>query len=712
MGEALRPSKALHMDQDISSDEEGQPHRATATPHRCNSVSEDLGRPCSFLVNVPKTRALILRQEDTDGDERVTIEDRGPKHLLLPSVNSGGFQRRSVKGNYMVSTLLQELSLLEAQPQQPGQKHVIISERQLQEHPVERLTRMIKQYFWPALVRRVDATGLAQICSDPKNRSSDKRPRIYVPHADQRALAYFTKLATGNGVPDLEVVQLPATITPEYVVSINEHPGILALDLYEDVVGGARVLRGRPFIVPGGRFNEMYGWDSYFATLGLLDGAEEDVSMLAVAKAMGDNFVYQIRHYGKILNANRSYYLLRSQPPFLTDFALRVYERLSLLTDPALRHSILGDETAEAWLTKLMQAAIAEYRGVWMAPPRLVAHIGLSRYCSGGRGVPPETEESHFDSCLRAFAQKYGLSVHDFVQRYNRGELVEPELDEYFMHDGAVRESGHDTTYRLDGRAANLCTIDLCALLYKYESDIADFLERFGPCLPGEETAARWREAAEARRRLADQYLWSEERGMYFDYDFVQRRQICYESATTFWALWAGLCSPAQAARLVREALPKFEMPGGLVSGTRASLGEISLDRPTRQWDYPTGWAPHQMLLWSGLLRYGYAEEASRLAYRWLYMITRAFCDFNGTVPEKFDVVKMSHRVNAEYGNVGTDFKRVPREGFAWMNASYLVGMRYLSRLQRRALGALVPPDSLIESQASLGRQRGAEIPQ
>ncbi|KAG1061369.1 hypothetical protein G6F42_027698 [Rhizopus arrhizus] len=103
---------------------------------------------------------------------------------------------------------------------------------------------------------------------------------------------------------------------------------------------------GVPFVVPGGRFNEMYGWDSYFESLGLLaDGKVE------LAKGMAENFAYEIKHYGKILNANRSYYLSRSQPPFLTDMAIRVYEQL----DPAL------EKENKAWLRDILKSAIKEY---------------------------------------------------------------------------------------------------------------------------------------------------------------------------------------------------------------------------------------------------------------------------------------------------------------------------------------------------------------
>ncbi|CAG8741022.1 17198_t:CDS:1, partial [Acaulospora morrowiae] len=90
---------------------------------------------------------------------------------------------------------------------------------------------------------------------------------------------------------------------------------------------------------------------------------------------------------------------------------------------------------------------------------------------------------------------------------------------------------------------------------------------------------------------------------------------------------------------------------------------------------------------------YGFMTEARRLAYRWCYTITKSFVDFNGVVPEKYDVVTLNHQVQVEYGNVGIDFKFVPREGFGWMNASYEVGLSYLTTHMRRALGACTSPE-------------------
>ena len=318
----------------------------------------------------------------------------------------------------------------------------------------------------------------------------------------------------------------------------------------------------------------------------LIDGKEK------LAKSMVINFCFEIEHYGKILNANRSYYLCRSQPPFLTDMALRVYKKIKHEPD------------ACEFLKTSTLAAIKEYYTVWMSAPRYDPITGLSRYRPDGLGVPPETEPSHFDSTLRPFAEKNNMSIEDFIIAYNDGVVKEPQLDEYFLHDRAVRESGHDTSYRLEGCCANLATIDLNSLLYKYETDISRIIyEKFGDRLvipaqfavPGipELTAgnimssANWDRRAKKRKLRIDKFLWNSAKGMYFDYDTIKQQQITYETATVFWAMWAGVSSPGQAARLVEVAMPKFEELGGLSSGTEESRGVIGIDRPNRQWDYP-----------------------------------------------------------------------------------------------------------------------------
>jgi alpha,alpha-trehalase len=312
-----------------------------------------------FLINVEKTKDQLLKQEDTNEDDQVTVNDKGPKVMKLGSLTSQGIKRYDVRGTYMISNLLQELALASAE----GHEEIILDEERLNENPVDRLSRMIKHLYWKNLTRSIDEKGLRNITKDPKY--DEDACRIYIPHDDMFALDYFIHISTISDMR-LEVVKLPKHITPEYVKSINDKPGILALKLLKD----GDTVHGCPFIVPGGRFNEMYGWDSYFEALGLLiDG------FVDLAKSMVDNFVYEITHYGKILNANRTYYLTRSQPPFLTDMALQVYKRLP------------KDENSLEWLKEVMEAAISEYKNVWTCAPRYIESTGLSRYYCEGIGM-------------------------------------------------------------------------------------------------------------------------------------------------------------------------------------------------------------------------------------------------------------------------------------------------------------------------------------
>ena len=192
-----------------------------------------------------------------------------------------------------------------------------------------------------------------------------------------------------------------------------------------------------------------------------------------------------------------------------------------------------------------------------------------------------------------------------------------------------------------------------------------------------------------------NQYLWDSTAGMYFDYDFTKNEEHRYVSATTFYPLWAKLASADQARALLQHALPLLEMPGGVAGSSEESRGTITADHPLRQWDYPYGWAPHQMLTWQGFLNYGYTNEARRLIYEWLYTITLNATQYGGTIPEKFDVTRRSHRVFAEYGNVGTTFSYITREGFGWTNASFQIGMGLLPAEYVGDLNRVIPPEWL-----------------
>jgi alpha,alpha-trehalase len=322
----------------------------------------------------------------------------------------------------------------------------------------------------------------------------------------------------------VRVERLPAKITPEYGRSLDGKHGLLVLAMKRTPKGEYAAV---PFVVPGGRFNEMYGWDSYFITLGLLADGRVDL-----ARSMVDNLVYQINHFGKILNANRTYYLTRSQPPFLTTMALAVYK------------SLPKNEENKAWLTKVFAAAIKEYHGVWLDQAH-ITDTGLSRYYGGGLGPPPEVEPGHFDAIYMPFALEKGLTVREFEKLYKAGQISVPELDKFFTHDRAVRESGHDTTYRWDvggDRCADFVTVDLNSLLYKIELDIGRTIEHeFGGKLQlpdgAIEISRTWYNRAQKRKELIQKYLWDEESGLFFDYDFIRKKRHQYVSSTCLSAM-------------------------------------------------------------------------------------------------------------------------------------------------------------------------------
>lgn len=631
-----------------------------------------------FHVRVETAILELLDDEDIDNDKKITIDDkhiagtlRGDKQHVVTDLEG---KRHHIEGTYFLSTLLQELSLA----RDAGRDTVFVRFDRIYEPPIQRISRFIRELYWDGLTRRIDETHLPRILKDEKIRTLDGQNYLYVPATDPEGFTYLSGVAQRNPGFRLQVVLLPDTLTPSFIRSLKGKHGLLslALERTEDCS-----MQGVPFVVPGGRFNEMYGWDSYFEALGLLEDGRLDL-----AKGMVDNFVYQIDHYGKILNANRTYYLTRSQPPFLTSMIRAVYDRMP------------RTEGSRAWLRQGLEAAIKEYKAVWMGSERLT-ETGLSRYYDSGEGPPPEVEPGHFDAVFARFADAMGMDPKAFEQQYRAGALHVPELDAYFKHDRAMRESGHDTSNRLEGLCADLVTVDLNSLLYRIEIDVAEILEReFGgaAALGGvEEHFEEWKLRAAVRAKRMTELMWNPERGMFFDYNVRIRSQHRFISATTLYPLWAGLADDHQARLLVDSALSKLEMPGGLVSTSMESRGPVAEDRPARQWDYPNGWPPHQILAWAGLNRYGYHREAQRLAYRWLFMITRGAVDYHGTVPEKFDVFDMTHAVFAEYGNVGTTFSYITREGFGWMNASYQVGLALLPAELREKLELLTSPEQV-----------------
>ncbi len=433
------------------------------------------------------------------------------------------------------------------------------------------------------------------------------------------------------------------------------------------------------YVVPGGRFNEMYGWDSYFILLGLVHDHQSDL-----ARGMVENFFFEIENYGAVLNANRTYFFSRSQPPFLTSMIREIYEAPASPEqvagpDPSFKPSDGAPKRAgtldPAWLAHAYAMAQRDY-ALWTSPIHTAGTTGLSRYHDLGEGPVPEMadDSSYYPDVLRYLLAHPTVNPEYLVLDSKDAAVVaQTSCDTatskvcaaavvqghrlsaaYFRGDRADRESGFDTTFRwgaFSGSADQFAPICLNALLFKYEKDMA----HFATLLKRPAEAAGWEKKAAARRAAIDKYLWNEAAGEYFDYNFVTKQQSTYKYVTTFYPLWAGLASTAQAAAVERH-LADFERPAGLAMSTTAS---------GVQWDQPFGWAPENWLAVAGLEKAGFHTDATRIARAFSGVIEENYAH-DGTMREKYNVVSGSGNVAVAAGYKSNVV------GFGWTNGVYL----------------------------------------
>jgi len=393
-----------------------------------------------------------------------------------------------------------------------------------------------------------------------------------------------------------------------------------------------------PYVVPGGRFNEMYGWDSYFIVLGLLHDEKT-----ALAKDMVDNFLYEIRNYGRILNANRTYYLTRSQPPFLTGMLLAVFKAT-------------GDQE---WLRQALPAVIQTYE-FWTSGPHLTEATGLSRYWDFGEGAAAEVLSAEKDSegrnhydLVKAYFRAHDVSDYDLTQYFDRAHDQFKPL--FYKGDRSMRESGFDPSNRFGPFNIDIIhynPVCLNSLLYLMETQTGEILDSLGR---GAE-AQVWRERSAQRAARINRLLWDEPSGLYADYNFELKKRRAYPFLTTFFPLWAGIATPAQAAR-VKANLGLFEEPGGLRTSTFVS---------GNQWDAPFGWAPLEMIAVEGLRRYGFSADAERISRAFLSLVRESY-QREGVIVEKYDVTA---RGTATADTIRFGY-RSNEVGFGWTNAVF-----------------------------------------
>jgi alpha,alpha-trehalase len=227
------------------------------------------------------------------------------------------------------------------------------------------------------------------------------------------------------------------------------------------------------------------------------------------------------------------------------------------------------------------------------------------------------------------------------------------------LHDLAEAESGWDMTPRFERNCLDYYPIDLNSLLYKYETDFA----RAAAIFDNKSESESWLTAAAQRKLLVDKLMWSKTRGMYFDYNFMKKERGASWSLAAYYALWSGMADANQAAALVRN-LNKFERAGGLTTTTRPLIDLSMFGSVKTQWAHPNGWAPLHYLVVDGLERYGYHNNASKIARKWLATNVR-WHEKHGVFLEKYNVVNVDRRpVEGVYPS---------QTGFGWTNAVFTI---------------------------------------
>lgn len=354
-----------------------------------------------------------------------------------------------------------------------------------------------------------------------------------------------------------------------------------------------------PFTSPCAKdtFKELFYWDTYFMNVGLLR-----IGMQQQAQNNTDDLLFLADKLGFIPNANRRSMCNRSQPPWL---ALMVRDIFAATGD-------------KQWLRGAYAAMTKEHE-FWMT--KRITPLGLNR---------------HFNSATK----KELLGFYNFLasERFRGLVVATPgEKVAFSSHSLSEAESGWDFNPRFDRRCEDFCPVDLNANLYLYETILADISKVLEN---GAEAA--WREKAEQRKKLMQEYLWNEEVGCYTDYDFVNKKKGAVVSCATLFPLQAGVATPEQAAKVVAKMKAVLEYNHGL------STCEKRTWKFAYQWDYPNGWPPMQGIAIQALDRAGFKADARRIAEKYVRTVIRNY-EKTGDLWEKYNVVTGTTEVVDEY---------------------------------------------------------------
>ena len=381
------------------------------------------------------------------------------------------------------------------------------------------------------------------------------------------------------------------------------------------------------YVVPGGRFGEVYYWDSYFTMLGLQSAGKVDMM-----ESMVGNFAYLIDELGFIPNGNRTYYNSRSQPPFF-----------------ALMAGLLAEAKGNEALAQFLPQLEKEYN-FWMDGSQNLtdeapAHRRVVRLSDG------DVLNRYWDDRSTPRAESYREDVQTAAKSGRPAEEV-------YRHLRAACESGWDFSSRwlADGKTlttihtADIIPTDLNALLYNLEITLSKAYAQKGNMAESK----RYFALAQKRADFLVRYCWDDKKGYFMDYDFVKKQRTGVVSAAGMYPLFFGMATPEQAKSCAKVLERELLKPGGIVTTANAT---------GQQWDAPNGWAPLQWISIQGLRKYDENELAQTIRQRWTHLNVKVYKN-TGKMVEKYNVLDMTLQAGGGEYPV--------QDGFGWTNGVLL----------------------------------------
>ena len=379
----------------------------------------------------------------------------------------------------------------------------------------------------------------------------------------------------------------------------------------------------KPYVVPGGRFREVYYWDSYFTMLGLAESGHWDKVEDMVA-----NFAAEIDAWGHIPNGNRTYYLSRSQPPFF-----------SFMVSLLATHD--GDQVLKTYQPQLEK----EYR-YWMAGADALAPGSADKRAV--RMADGALLNRYWDDNDTPRPESWLDDVKTAKSNPNR------PATEIYRDLRSAAASGWDFSSRwMDNpqqlatiRTTSIVPVDLNALMFHLEKTLARASKASGDSAG----ATQYDALANARQQAIEKYLWNDKEGWYADYDLKSHKVRNQLTAAALFPLYVNAASRERATKVAAAAESRLLKPGGLTT-TTVNSGQ--------QWDAPNGWAPLQWVAVEGLQNYGQQKIAMEVTWRFLTNVQHTY-DSKQKLVEKYDV--------SSTGTGGGGGEYPLQDGFGWTN--------------------------------------------